>query len=343
MMSSTPVSGRADMQTTQMQKQPLLKVEDLFISAAADVPLIEGLSFEVGAGETLAIVGESGCGKSLTSLAIMGLLPGQLGKHTKGRIEFEGKALTEMPARVLQSIRGNRMAMIFQEPLTALNPVMTVGAQIIEVLRKHRGMSRAEARTKTISLLEQVRIPDPETRLDEYPHRLSGGMRQRVTIAMAMACEPSLIIADEPTTALDVTVQAQILDLLREIREQSGQSLVMITHDLGVVRRVAERMVVMYAGVVVESGPVADIMHSPRHPYTAGLIAARPSGSFKTDGKPLNDIPGAVPAPTARPKGCLFSPRCTFATDVCRETRPALTETDDGRAYRCFHPITKVA
>jgi oligopeptide/dipeptide ABC transporter ATP-binding protein len=326
-----------------MTGKALLQVSNLFISADPDTPLIEGLSFEVGAGETLAIVGESGCGKSLTSLAIMGLLPDQLGKHTNGRIEFEGKALTEMRPRELQSIRGNRMAMIFQEPLTALNPVMTVGAQIIEVLRKHRGLSKSDARKKAIDLLAQVRIPDPDSRIDEYPHRLSGGMRQRVTIAMAMACEPSLIIADEPTTALDVTVQAQILDLLKEIRERSGQSLVMITHDLGVVRRIAERMIVMYAGVVVEAGNVADIMEAPRHPYTAGLIAARPHGSFKTDGMPLNDIPGAVPAPQARPKGCLFSPRCDFATDECRESRPQLTETDGDRAYRCFHPISKVA
>jgi oligopeptide/dipeptide ABC transporter ATP-binding protein len=319
----------------------ILKVSDLFISAGPDMPLIEGLSFEVKAGETLAIVGESGCGKSLTSLAVMGLLPDQLSRNATGRIEFEGKTLTGMPARQLQSIRGNRMAMIFQEPLTALNPVMTVGAQIMEVLRKHRGVSKADARAKTSDLLAQVRIPDPESRLDEYPHRLSGGMRQRVTIAMAIACEPSLIIADEPTTALDVTVQAQILDLLREVRERSGQSLVMVTHDLGVVKRIAERMIVMYAGVVVEAGKVAEILKSPRHPYTAGLIAARPHGSFKSDGKQLNDIPGAVPAPDARPKGCLFSPRCTFATAECHETRPELTEIGDGRAYRCFHPIAK--
>ena len=338
MTSSTLACGVAD-----MAAQPLLSVSDLSVSAASDVPLIEGLSFEVGAGEALAIVGESGCGKSLTSLAVMGLLPYPLDGLTRGTIEFEGRSLRDLSPKELQAIRGNRMAMIFQEPLTALNPVMTVGTQIGEVLRKHLGMSKAQARQKTISLLAQVRIPDPESRLDEYPHRLSGGMRQRVTIAMAMACEPSLIIADEPTTALDVTVQAQILDLLRDIRETSGQSLIMITHDLGVVRRVAERMIVMYAGTVVEAGSVAEIMRAPRHPYTAGLMAARPKGSFKTDHKRLNDIPGAVPAPQARPKGCLFSPRCTFATDQCREERPPLTVMDDGRSHRCFHPIAKVA
>ncbi|SFU22399.1 ABC transporter ATP-binding protein [Mesorhizobium sp. YR577] len=320
----------------------LLKVAGLSISAAADTPLVEDLSFEVGRGEAVAIVGESGCGKSLTSLAIMGLLPDSLDRHKRGAISFEGRDLTALPLRDMQSIRGNRMAMIFQEPLTALNPVMTVGAQIVEVLRKHRKMGKVEARERATDLLRQVRVPDPEARLDDYPHRLSGGMRQRVTIAMAMACEPSLIIADEPTTALDVTVQAQILDLLREIRERSGQSLVLITHDLGVVRQIAERMIVMYAGVVVEAGSVEDIMSSPRHPYTAGLMAARPRGSFKHDGKLLSDISGAVPAPDARPQGCLFGPRCARAAEDCLTARPPLTATADGRAHRCFYPILEV-
>lgn len=338
MTPSTPASARPDA-AAPAAGAPLLAVKGLSVAADADTPLVEDLAFSVANGEALAIVGESGCGKSLTSLAIMGLLSPKLKKHSSGRILFEGHDLSVLPEKTLQTIRGNRMAMIFQEPLTALNPVMTVGAQVMEVLRKHRGLSKSQARARTVELFAQVSIPDPESRIDDYPHRLSGGMRQRVTIAMAIACEPSLIIADEPTTALDVTVQAQILDLLAEIRARSGQSLIMITHDLGVVRRVAERMIVMYAGVVVEAGPVAALMAAPRHPYTAGLIAARPHGSFKTDHQKLSDIPGAVPAPHARPAGCLFSPRCARADDQCRNARPPLTTHPDGRASRCFHPL----
>ncbi|MDR5652567.1 ABC transporter ATP-binding protein [Ruixingdingia sedimenti] len=316
----------------------LLGVQNLSIAAGPKAPLVEDVSFAIGKGEALAVVGESGCGKSLTSLAIMGLLPSNLKRMTAGRILFQGEDLMTKPQRALQAIRGNRIGMIFQDPLTALNPVMTIGAQIAEVLQAHRPMDRAAARARAVELLDMVRIPHAAERLDDYPHQLSGGMRQRVVIAMAMACGPELIIADEPTTALDVTIQAQILDLLVELRARSDLSLMLITHDLGVVTRVAERMIVMYAGTVVESGTVAQIMQAPRHPYTAGLMAARPHGSFRLTGERLTDIPGTVPAPTKRPPGCLFEPRCPRAGDLCRTTRPDLT-AEGGRAYRCHFPI----
>src|SRR5690606_25266722 len=255
MTSSTHVCAPAD-----AAHPPLLEVDDLHVFVDGSTPLVEGLSFTVSAGETVAVVGESGCGKSLTSLAIMSLLPPNLDRQRRGSIKLAGRELTTLRPREMDKVRGDRMAMIVQEPLTALNPVMTVGAQITEVLFEHRGMAKKEARARAVELLRLVGIPDPESRINDYPHRLSGGMRQRVTIAMAMACEPELIIADEPTTALDVTVQAQILDLLAELQEKSGLGLMLITHDLGVVRQVADRMIIMYAGSVVESGPVEDVL-----------------------------------------------------------------------------------
>ncbi len=330
MTFSTPASARAE---------PLLAVEALSVGAGPGMPLIEDLSFSVNPGETLAIVGESGCGKSLTSLAVMGLLPPELRRHQKGAIRFRGRNLPDLPPRQLRALRGNEIAMIFQEPLTALNPVMTVGAQIMEVLTAHSRLDRDAARRRVVDLLDKVRLPDPEARVREYPHRLSGGMRQRVTIAMAIACEPALIIADEPTTALDVTVQAQILDLLSDLHARSGNSLILITHDLGVVDQIADRMVVMYAGSLVEAGPVAEVLRSPRHPYTAGLLAARPRGSFVHGGQPLQEIPGRVPAPDQRPPGCLFAPRCPRATRTCTATRPPVEDFADGRSLRCFHPL----
>ncbi|MBN9038707.1 MAG: ABC transporter ATP-binding protein [Rhizobiales bacterium] len=318
---------------------PLLDVEDLSISVRRGVPLVEGVSFSIGAGEAVAVVGESGCGKSLTSLAIMGLLPGNLQRNATGRILLEGEDLSAKSPREMQDVRGNRVAMIFQDPLTSLNPVMTIGAQIMEVLEAHRDIDRAAATARTIELLDLVRIPDPQERMHAYPHQLSGGMRQRVVIAMAMACEPQLIIADEPTTALDVTIQAQILNLLVELRRKSNLSLMLITHDLGVVCRVAERMIVMYAGSVVEAGEVSAILDGARHPYTAGLMAARPHGSFKRTGQRLVDIPGTVPPPTSRPKGCLFEPRCPRAQEKCRAVRPDLAADGAGHAFRCHFPI----
>jgi peptide/nickel transport system ATP-binding protein len=334
MTSSTHVSARAD-----RLQSPLLQVEDLHVLVNRETPLIEGLSLTVNRGETVAIVGESGCGKSLTALAIMGLLPDVLTASMRGSIRFAGQDLTRLPQREMNRLRGNRIAMIFQEPLTALNPIMTVSAQITEVLHAHRGINKADARTRAVELLRMVGLPDAEARLVDYPHRLSGGMRQRVTIAIAMACEPDLIIADEPTTALDVTVQARILDLLADLQKRTGMGLMLITHDLGVVRQVADRMIVMYAGAVVEAGPVETVLSSPRHPYTAGLVSARPHGSFQADGRRLSDIPGVVPAPEARPSGCLFEPRCSRAERDCRVARPALRDDAAGRTFRCLHPV----
>ncbi|MGR3375948.1 ABC transporter ATP-binding protein [Salipiger abyssi] len=327
-------SARAEPVTTA----PLLSLEDVRIDLRPGVPLVEALSFDVAPGEALAIVGESGCGKSLTSLAVMGLLPKNLKAGQSGKIVFEGMDLAAASEGKLRGLRGNRLAMIFQDPLSALNPVLSVGAQIAEVLTAHARMSKAQAKARAIELLGEVGLPRPDLRFGDYPHQLSGGMRQRVTIAMAIACDPKLVIADEPTTALDVTVQAQILDLLTEIRKRTGQSLILITHDLGVVGEVADRMIVMYAGTVVEEGPVAEVLSRPKHPYTAGLLAARPSGSYVHGGQALSDIPGTVPAPDARPEGCLFAPRCARATDRCREARPPLDRSGP-RAVRCFFPV----
>ena len=336
MMSSTPASATAEV--IAAKGEPLLDVNGLEIRDAQGSPLVEGISFAIARGEALAIVGESGCGKSLTSLSIMGLLPPTLAKSRRGAIMFNGSDLTKISDKALRKLRGNRLSMVFQEPLTALNPLLTIGAQIVEVLRAHTDLSKRQARLRAIELLTQVRLPDPERRFDDYPHRLSGGQRQRVTIAMAIACNPDLIIADEPTTALDVTVQAQILQLLADIRAETGQSLMLITHDLGVVGQVADRMVVIYAGTVVESGPVATVLKAPQHPYTAGLLQARPHGNFAATGEQVTDIPGAVPPPNARPAGCLFAPRCPNVQSRCRESRPPLVAAN-GRAHACFFPL----
>jgi len=318
---------------------PLLEVDNLWIRHSSGVPLVEALNFAVHRGETVGLVGESGCGKSLTALAVMGLLAGNL-KTAEGSIALEGRDLTRLAPDDFRHLRGDRMAMIFQEPLTALNPVMTVGAQIVEVLRAHRTITREAARRRAIELMELVRIPDAATRFHDYPHRLSGGMRQRVVIAIAIACGPALLIADEPTTALDVTVQAQILQLLKRLQREANLGLLLITHDLGVVRQVADRIVVMYAGQVVEEGPVDAVLDAPRHPYTAGLLAARPHGSFTVEGMRLADIRGSVPAPEARSSACVFEPRCMNARELCREKRPALEPEGDRRALRCYYPVS---
>jgi oligopeptide/dipeptide ABC transporter ATP-binding protein len=318
---------------------PLLEIDNLWIRHSSGVPLVEALNFAVRRGETVGLVGESGCGKSLTALAVMGLLAGNL-RTAEGAIALEGRDLTKLPPDDFRRLRGDRMAMIFQEPLTALNPVMTVGAQVVEVLRAHRTMTKAAARKRAIELLELVRIPDAAARFHDYPHRLSGGMRQRVVIAIAIACDPALLIADEPTTALDVTVQAQILQLLKRLQREANLGLLLITHDLGVVRQVADRIIVMYAGQVVEEGPVDVVLDGPRHPYTAGLLAARPHGSFSVEGTRLADIRGSVPAPESRPSGCVFQPRCTNAQELCREKRPALQPDGAGRALRCYFPVS---
>lgn len=319
----------------------LLEVGDLSVEFATDagvVRAVDRVSFSVAEGETLGIVGESGCGKTVTSLALMGLIPSPPGRVLEGSsIRLRGRELVGAGEKVLRSLRGNEMGMIFQEPMTSLNPVFTVGSQIAESLQRHRGMRKREALSRAEGLLREVGIPEPARRIHEYPHQLSGGMRQRVMIAMALACEPALLIADEPTTALDVTIQAQILALLAELRERRGMSVLLITHDLGVVAEVCDRVVVMYAGQVVESGPVAEIFREPRHPYTRGLLASLPR--LDRPGTRLVPIPGMVPGPGDWPAGCRFAPRCPHAWDRCRESPPPLhrvREASPGRTSRCW-------
>ena len=320
----------------------LLEVRDLrtyFHTADGVARAVDGVSFHVERGEVLGIVGESGCGKSVTSLSIMGLVsePGRIEEGSS--ITYDGRELTTLSEKEMRAVRGNDIAMIFQEPMTSLNPVFPVGGQIGEALRLHRGMSKKEARERTIELLRLVGIPVPERRVDEYPHQLSGGMRQRIMIAMALANEPDVLIADEPTTALDVTIQAQILELLDELRERLGMAIVLITHDLGVVAEVCDRVVVMYAGQVVEEGAVEDIFRRPSHPYTQGLLAAVPRP--EKDATRLAVIPGTVPPPTAWPRGCRFHDRCPFAWELPREEMPPLFDLGGGHRSRCWlveHP-----
>ena len=295
---------------------------------------VDGVSFTIKAGETLGVVGESGCGKSVTALSVLGLVPMPPGRNAGGEIHFAGKDLLKISDPELQAIRGNDIAMIFQEPMTALNPVFTVGDQIGETIQLHQRVDRATARAKTIQILEQVGIPSPESRVDAYPHQLSGGMRQRVMIAMAMCCTPALLIADEPTTALDVTIQAQILSLIRSLQEQMGMSVLLITHDLGVVAQTAHRVVVMYAGRIVETAPVEDLFAKPRHPYTIGLFRSLPD--LAGDRDRLETIPGIVPAAWQFPSGCRFRTRCPLAREACAETAPEPVPIDG-------HPEHQVA
>jgi len=316
---------------------PLLDVRGLrthFTVDGREVIAVDGVSFAVEAGRTLGIVGESGCGKSVTSLSIMGLVPEPPGRIAGGEILFEGVDLLKLPEAALRELRGNRISMIFQEPMTSLNPAFTVGDQIVEVLLRHRPLSRAEAKTQAIEMLRQVRIPSPEHRFDEYPHRLSGGMRQRVMIAMALACGPKLLIADEPTTALDVTIQAQILDLMRTLRRETGTAIILITHDLGVIAEVADDVVVMYAGRIVERAPVAALFALPHHPYTIGLLGSIPRLHVEHDR--LAVIEGQVPSPETPIAGCRFHPRCPFAVDRCRREEPPLLELGPAHAAACW-------
>jgi len=317
--------------------QSLLEVRDLTTVFAGDdgeFAVVNGVSFSVDAGRTLAIVGESGCGKSVTSLSIMGLLPKPHGRIAAGSVRFEGRELVGATEQQLQDLRGNGMAMIFQEPMSSLNPSFTVGEQIIEGLMRHRRISRGQARERAIEMLRKVRIPAPEQRIDEYPHKLSGGMRQRVMIAMGLACEPRLLIADEPTTALDVTIQAQILELMRSLQQETGTAIVLITHDLGVVAEVADEVVVMYAGRIVERGPVEALFHEPQHPYTVGLLGSIP----RLDGahKRLASIDGQVPAPTDMPPGCSFADRCPFVLAQCRIAPVPLRGVGEGHQSACL-------
>ena len=318
--------------------EELLAVRDLSVEFATDdgvVRAVRHVSFTVGAGEVLGVVGESGCGKSVTAASVIGLLPRTA--TVTGSIRFLGRELVGLPVRELRALRGNEIAMIFQDPMSALNPVHTVGAQLAEAYRAHRGSGRAsrqEARDRAVEALAQVGIPQPERRADQYPHEFSGGMRQRAVIAMAIVNDPKLIIADEPTTALDVTVQAQILETLLAVRDRSGAAILLITHDLGVVAGVAGRVQVMYGGTVVESGPVDDVFADPRMPYTLGLLGSVPHPELV--GRPLTPVPGAPPSPLRLPPGCTFTPRCPLVAPVCREREPALSATDrPGHVTRC--------
>ncbi|WP_417338300.1 ABC transporter ATP-binding protein [Gordonibacter pamelaeae] len=297
------------------------------------VKAVEDVSFDVDAGEILAIVGESGSGKSVTSLSVMGLLA-EPGHVAGGSMEFEGKDLVHLSEREYRALRGNDMAMIFQEPMTSLNPVYRVGKQIVEAIRTHENVSKKEARERAIDMLRKVGIPSPEKRIDDYPHQMSGGMRQRVMIAMALSCNPKLLIADEPTTALDVTIQAQILNLLRRLRDDTGMAVLLITHDLGVVSETADRVVVMYCGQVVEEAEVRTLFDHPMHPYTLGLLKSIPRLE-DDDSKRLYMIKGMVPNPLEMPPGCHFSDRCDSCMDICREKIPNLVDID-GHKVRCF-------
>jgi peptide/nickel transport system ATP-binding protein len=297
---------------------------------------VDGVSFTVEAGETVAIVGESGCGKSVTASSVLRLIPEPPGK-IKGSIRFEGVDLLKLDERAMRDIRGNQISMVFQEPMTSLNPVLTVGRQIGETLRLHQGLGREAAERRAVEMLRLVGIAEPERRAREYPHQLSGGMRQRVMIAIALACNPKLLIADEPTTALDVTIQAQILDLMSELKQRVGAAIILITHDLGVVAEIAERVLVMYAGRKVEEAPVGELFRSPRHPYTQGLLGALPKlgSSLNEKATKLVEIPGAVPSLKQRIAGCVFASRCALARDVCRHVPPALELKAPGHLAAC--------
>jgi peptide/nickel transport system ATP-binding protein len=330
----------------------LLEVDDLtthFFTRDGVVRAVDGVSFVVMSGEVLAIVGESGCGKSVTSLSIMRLIASPPGRTVRGRVMFEGRDLLALPEPEMRKIRGNAISMIFQEPMTSLNPVLTIGRQIAEALVLHRGMSSEQALARSIELLREVRIPAPERRAAQYPHQLSGGMRQRVMIAMALACEPRLLIADEPTTALDVTIQAQILDLMRELKQKTGAAIVLITHDLGVVAEMAERVVVMYAGRKVEEAPVAELFAHPRHPYTRGLLdsipklRARENANENGRRRRLAEIAGTVPSLSEPIVGCAFAPRCGFATGRCRIESPPLEEKATAHFAACWESDRVVA
>ncbi|TYP56127.1 ABC transporter ATP-binding protein [Thermosediminibacter litoriperuensis] len=320
-----------------MEEKSLLEVKDLTVKFFTDdgvVTAVDRVSFDIKRGETLGMVGESGCGKSVTSLAIMRLLPSPPARITSGKILFEGEDLLQKSEAEMRRIRGNRISMIFQEPMTSLNPVFTVGRQISEAIMLHQKLSGKEAVERAVEMLRLVGIPNPEKRYHEYPHQMSGGMRQRVMIAMALSCNPKLLIADEPTTALDVTIQAQILDLMNRLKDRVGMSVLLITHDLGVVAETARRVVVMYAGQVVEEASCEDLFENPLHPYTAGLLKSIPR--LEGEKGRLNVIEGSVPNPLNLPPGCRFNPRCPEAADICRKKSPALLEMGNGRRVRCF-------
>ncbi len=324
-----------------IERDIVLEIVDLrveFETRAGIAKVINGVSFSLGPGEILGIVGESGCGKSMTALAIMGLVPSPTGRISGGKILLQGHDLLKFSEKRLQDVRGNEISMIFQEPMTSLNPVFNVGNQIAETVRLHEGLSRGESLNRAVEMLRAVGIPAPESRVKDYPHQLSGGMRQRVMIAMALACQPELLIADEPTTALDVTVQAQIFDLLQELQDRTGTAVILITHDMAVIAEVAHRVVVMYAGHKLEEGPVDEIITNPRHPYTRGLVRCVPH--LKTDPGPdreeLVEIHGIVPDPSRLGVDCPFSPRCNYALELCTERMPPTTEVGQTHRVACW-------
>jgi oligopeptide transport system ATP-binding protein len=323
-----------------MSREPLLEVEGMevqFWTRRGTVYAVNGVSFDIAPGETLGIVGESGCGKSVTSLALMGILP-RAGRAVAGEARYQGRNLLALPDEEMRRIRGKEIAMIFQDPMTSLNPVLTVGRQIREPLETHFGMERKQADARAAELLDQVGIPGARARLRDYPHQFSGGMRQRAMIAMALACEPKLLIADEPTTALDVTIQAQILDLLRTLVAERDTALILITHDLGVVAGMCERVHVMYSGLFVETGGARQLYARPRHPYTLGLLQSVPRLDAGRK-LPLTPIEGAPRDMLSAPAACPFAPRCRFALDACRESVPPLEEIAPGHRVACFNPV----
>ena len=317
-----------------MNDNTALQVRDLRVQIETDtatLDILHGISFDIYKGETLGIVGESGCGKSMTALSIMRLT--QPNAKVSGSITLDGQSLLDMPMKEFRKIRGNRMSMIFQEPMTSLNPVFTVGHQLMEVFRLHQGLDKKQARERAVEALRMVNVPMPEKRVDCYPYELSGGLRQRVMIAMALACRPELLIADEPTTALDVTIQAQVLDLMCKLRDELGTAIAFITHDLGVVSELCSRTIVLYCGEIMEQGDTESLLTSPLHPYTEGLKASLPERGTR---ERLHVIPGSVPSALDFPKGCVFAPRCPYATARCAAEKPPLYDMGGGRSVRCF-------
>ena len=329
--------------TSATKTETILRVEDLRTYFRTDdgiAKAVDGVSFELAKGETLGIVGESGSGKSVTCLSAMRLIPEPPGYFPSGRILFDGKDILQLNQRNLEKLRGNRISMIFQDPMTSLNPYLRVSRQLTEVLEIHKGASRAAARKRAIEMMAQVGIPDPEGRIDQYPHQFSGGMRQRVMIAMALLCEPELLIADEPTTALDVTIQAQILELINDLKRDFGTSVIFITHDLGVVAGTTDRIAVMYAGRIVEEGPTDEVFADPQHPYTRGLMQSVPRLDAKSH-EALRGIPGLPPDLSNLPSGCTFHPRCPLVTDKCKQQYPDVVQITPNRWAACWETQSK--
>jgi peptide/nickel transport system ATP-binding protein len=344
-MISMPEPAAADVRlaiSSRPEVEPILDIVDLktwFFTRDGVVRAVDGVSLHVNPGETLAVVGESGCGKSVTALSILRLIPSPPGRIVSGAIKLAGRDLLGLSEAAMRQVRGNEVSMIFQEPMTSLNPVLTIGRQIAETLILHQGLGRKSAQLKAVDMLRLVHIPEAERRIAEFPHQLSGGMRQRVMIAMALACNPQLLIADEPTTALDVTIQAQILDLMRELKQKIDAAIVLITHDLGVVAEMAQRVVVMYAGRKIEEAATGELFNRPLHPYTRGLLDSIPRLGVSLDGPAprLAEIRGMVPSLTHAIPGCAFAPRCDFATEICRRAAPGLEEKVPGHFAACFH------